>query len=118
MNTMPEDDINARIEAGRQAIELAREDEEMPARRVPPAVVAAGVGAALVGLGLIGWLIYRSRRRRNLVEQLQAALPGRVSDLRELGLGLRDRGFELGHEMRGRGAELREELRSRLKKAR
>jgi hypothetical protein len=71
-------------------------------RRVPPAVVAAGVGAAIVGLGLIGWLIYRSRRRRNLIEQLQATLPGRVSDLRDLGLGLRDRGYELGQEWRGR----------------
>jgi hypothetical protein len=104
MGTMPDDEINARIEAGRQQIELAREEElelEAP-RRVPPAVVAAGVGAALVGLGLLGWLIYRNRRRRNLIEQLQATLPGRVSELRELGIGLRDRGFELGHEMRGR----------------
>jgi hypothetical protein len=117
MSTMPEDDINARIEAGRQAIELARDDEQMEQRRVPPAVVAAGVGAAIVGLGLIGWLIYRSRRRRRLIDQLQAAIPGRVSDLRELGMGLRDRGLELGQEMRGRGGELRDELRSRWKKA-
>jgi hypothetical protein len=103
MGTMPDDDINARIEAGRQAIELAREDADVDeSRRVPPAVIAAGVGAAIVGLGLIGWLIYRNRRRRNLIEQLQAALPGRVSDLRELGLGLRDRGYEIGQEMRGR----------------
>jgi hypothetical protein len=103
MDTMPEDDINARIEAGRQAIDLAREDEGMDEpRRVPPAVIAAGVGAALVGLGLIGWLVYRSRRQRNLIEQLQASVPGRVSELRELGAGLRDRGYELGQEMRGR----------------
>jgi hypothetical protein len=117
MNTMPEDEIKTRIEAGRQAIEMAREDEMEEPRRVPPAVIAAGVGAAIVGLGLIGWMIYRSRRRRTLMAELQAALPGRVSELRELGLGLRDRGVELGHEMRGRGADLREELRSRLKKA-
>jgi hypothetical protein len=117
MGTMANDDINERIEAGRQQIEIAR-DEEMEPRRVPPAVVAAGVGAAIVGLGLIGWMIYRSRRRRNLIEQLQAALPGRVSDLRELGLGLRERGLELGHGMRGRGMVLRDELRERLKKAR
>jgi hypothetical protein len=117
MSTMPDDDINARVEAGRQAIELARDDEEIEPRRVPPAVVAAGVGAAIVGLGLIGWLIYRSRRRRTLLQQVHATLPGRVSELRELGLGLRDRGLELGQEMRGRGGELRDELRSRLKKA-
>jgi len=104
MGTMPDDDITARIEAGRQAIELAREEEEdMGApRRVPPAVVAAGVGAAIVGLGLLGWLIYRNRRRRNLIAQLQATLPGRVSELRELGVGLRDRGYEIGQEWRGR----------------
>ena len=117
MNTMPEDDINARVEAGRQAIELARDEEEAEPRRVPPAVVAAGVGAAIIGLGLIGWLIYRNRRRRTLIEQLQAALPTRVSDLKELGAGLRDRGLELGQEVRGRGGDLRDELRSRLKKA-
>lgn len=116
MGTMPEDEINARIEAGRQTIELAVEDEMQP-RRVPPAVVAAGVGAAIVGLGLIGWLIYRNRRRRNLIQQLQAALPSRVSDLREMGVGLRDRSVVLGQGMRGRGADLRDELRSRLKKA-
>ena len=116
MGTMPEDDINARIEAGRQTIELAHEDEMEP-RRVPPAVVAAGVGAAIVGLGLIGWLIYRSRRRRTLIQQLQAGLPSRVSDLRELGVGLRDRSVELGQGMRGRGVDLRDELRARLKKA-
>jgi hypothetical protein len=98
---MPEDDINARIEAGRQQIEMAR-DEEMEARRVPPAVIAAGVGAAVVGLGLIGWMIYRSRRRRTLVEQLQAALPSRVGELRELGLGLRDRGIDVTDELRAR----------------
>ncbi len=117
MSTMHEDEINARIDAGRQAIEMARHDEIEEPRRVPPAVIAAGVGAAIVGIGLIGWMVYRSRRRRTLVAQLQAALPGRVSELRELGLGLRDRGFELGHEVRGRGADLRDELRSRLKKA-
>ena len=116
MGTMPEDDINASTEAGRQTIELARE-EEMEPRRVPAAVVAAGVGAAIVGLGLVGWLIYRSRRRRTLIQQLQAALPTSVGDLRELGVGLRDRGVVLGQGMRGRGVDLRDELRSRLKKA-
>ena len=106
MNTMPNDDINARIEAGRQQMEIANDDEMAESRRVPPAVIAAGVGAAIVGLGLLGWMIYRSRRRRTLMEQLQATLPGRIDDLRELGLGLRDRGMDV-----------RDELRERLKKA-
>lgn len=117
MRNMPDDDINARIEAGRQQIEMAHDEETEEPRRVPPAVIAAGVGAAIVGLGLIGWMIYRSRRRRTLMAQLQAALPGRIDDLRELGVGLRERGLELGQEVRGRGTGLRDELRSRLKKA-
>ena len=120
MGTMANDDISGRFEAGRQQIEIARDAEadELEPRRVPPAVIAAGVGAAIVGLGLIGWMIYRSRQKRNLIEQLQAALPSRVSDLREMGLGLRERGLELSHEVRGRGMGLRDELRGRLKKVR
>lgn len=87
MGTLAEDDINERINAGRQAIEMSREEEmdDPYARRVPPGVVAAGVGVALVGLGLIGWMVYRSRRRRTLVQQIQAALPDRLRELRELG---------------------------------
>ena len=117
MTTMPNDDINARIEAGREEIEIARDEQTEEPRRMPPAVIAAGVGAAIVGLGLIGWMIYRSRRRRTLMEQLRTALPARIDELRELGGGLRVRGLELGHEVRGRGTDLRDELRSRLKKA-
>lgn len=87
MGTLAGDDINDRINAGRQTIEMSREDldDDMYARRVPPGVIAAGVGVALVGLGLIGWMVYRSRRRRTLVQQIQAALPDRLRELRELG---------------------------------
>ena len=93
MGTLADDDINDRINAGRQTIEMSHEDEmdDMYARRVPPAVIAAGVGMALVGLGLIGWLVYRNRRRRTLVEQIQAALPGRLREIRDVRLSdLRD----------------------------
>ena len=105
---MADDDISRRIDAGQRTIEMAREDmEETEPRRVRRAVVAAGIGAALLGIGLIGWMLYRSRRRRNLLEQLQATLPGRVSELRDLSETLRD-------ELRDRGGELRERLKKAL----
>lgn len=88
MGTLADDDINDRISAGRQTIEMSREDmddmEGQYAMRVPPAAVVAGLGVALVGIGVIGWLIYRNRRKRTLIEQIQASLPDRLRDLREL----------------------------------
>jgi hypothetical protein len=106
MGTLADDDINERINAGRQTIEMSSEDMEDPyAWRVPPGVIAAGVGVALVGLGVIGWMVYRSRRRRTLVEQIQAALPERLRDLRELGdVRMRDL------------RDVRDDLMERLKK--
>ena len=128
------DDINEQINAGRKTIAIATEDpgeDDMEPRRVPPAVVAAGIGAAIVGLGLLGWLIYRSRRRRTIVQQLRMALPGRVGDLREMGAGLpgrmsglRERSAErigdlreIGLERMGDVRSLRDEVRKRLRKA-
>jgi hypothetical protein len=117
MSTMA-DDINDQINAGRKTIAVASEDpDEMEPRRVPPAMIAAGVGAAVVGLGLLGWLIYRSRRRRNLIQQLQASLPGRVSELREMGAGRLGDLRDLGVERMGDVRSLRDEVRRRLKKA-
>ena len=52
---------------------------EMP--EVPPAVVAAGVVAAVVGLGIIGWMVFRRRRRPTIVKRLQDAIPGTVRSL-------------------------------------
>jgi hypothetical protein len=95
-------DINDKIDAGRRAIDVSREDEveEMETRRVPPVAVMAGAVAALVGLGVLGWMIYRSRQRRTLIRQIQDALPDYV---RELPDQVRD---------------LPGELRSRIKAAR
>jgi hypothetical protein len=88
MGTLADDDINDRINAGRQTIDMSPEDEidDSYARRVPPAVIAAGFGMALVGLGLVGWLVYRNRRRRTLIEQIQAALPDRLREIRDMRL--------------------------------
>ena len=85
---MEHDDINDRIEAGRKTIGIAQEPGldvgETEPQGIPPAVVAAGIGVALVGVGLLGWLFYRSRRRRTLIEQLRTSFPDRVRDARQL----------------------------------
>lgn len=114
------DDINEQVNAGRQTIAMASDEidemDEMEPRRVPTAVIAAGVGAAVVGLGLLGWLIYRKRRRHNVIQDLRTNLPVRASDLRDRGVerlgGLRDLGMERVGDVR----LLRDEVRKRLKR--
>jgi hypothetical protein len=78
MNTVT-DEIQGSIDAGRRTIERSLDDvKEM---ELPPAVIAAGVVAAVVGLGIIGWMVFRSRRRTTIVQRLQDAIPGSVRDL-------------------------------------
>ncbi len=87
MSTIAEQ-INDQITAGRRTIERSLNDVkdlEMP--DVPPVAIAAGVAAALMAFGVLGWLIYRSRRRKTIVQRLQDAVPDGV---RELPQGLRD----------------------------
>jgi len=80
MNTLT-DEIQGQISAGRRSIERSLDEvKEMELPEVPPAVVAAGVVAAVVGLGIIGWMVFR-RRRRTIVQRLQDAIPGPVRDL-------------------------------------
>ena len=82
MSTL-KNDINKQINAGRKSIERSIDDVkdlEMP--KLPPsALVAAGVVGAVVAVGIVGWLVYRSRRRRTLVQRLQDAIPDSVRDL-------------------------------------
>jgi hypothetical protein len=82
MNTLA-GEINTQINAGRKVIEHAfGELKDIDTRKVPPpALVAAGFATALVAVGIVGWMVYRSRRRRTLVERLQSALPDSVRDL-------------------------------------
>ena len=81
MNTLAEG-IQGQINAGRRTIERSLDEvKDMDMPEVPPAVVAAGVVAAVVGLGIIGWMVFRSRRRRTIVQRLQEAIPGPVRDL-------------------------------------
>jgi hypothetical protein len=80
MNTLT-DEIQGQISAGRRTIERSLDDvKDMELPEVPPAVVAAGVVAAVVSLGIIGWMVFR-RRRRTIVQRLQDAIPGPVRDL-------------------------------------
>ncbi|HET9781047.1 MAG TPA: hypothetical protein VFR33_04640 [Candidatus Dormibacteraeota bacterium] len=75
-------DIQDQIDAGRKTIERSLDDVrnmEMP--EVPPAVIAAGVVAAVVAVGVIGWLVFRNRQRRTLIQRLQDAIPGSVRGL-------------------------------------
>jgi len=112
------EDTDVEMDARQTVIAIATEDaEEMESRRVPPAVIAAGVGAAVVGLGLLGWLIYRNRRRRNVIQQLRSTLPVRMSDLRERGAERLGDLRHLGAERIGDARMLRDEVRRRLKKA-
>ena len=81
------DDISDRIEAGRRTMEEAEADAHRAGpnpRQMPSAGVMFGVGMAIIGLGVLGWMIYRSRRRQTLVRQLTAALPVvSLDDLRQ-----------------------------------
>jgi hypothetical protein len=83
-------DINDRIDAGRRSMDEAEAELATPeSRQMPSAGVMFGVGMAIIGLGVLGWMIYRSRQRRTLVQQLRSAMPtASIDDLRE-GLGER-----------------------------
>ena len=84
--------MNESIAAGRRTIELAEgEIEESAERRVPPVAVMAGVVAAVIGLGVLGWMIYRRRQRRNLIRQIQDVFPDYVDYVRDLPGEIRSR---------------------------
>ena len=74
--------MNDTIDKGRRTIELSEgEIDAMEERRVPPVAIMAGVVSAVVGLGVLGWMIYRRRQRRDLIRQIQDAIPDYVRDL-------------------------------------
>jgi hypothetical protein len=82
------DEINNQVSAGRHSIEKSlQEIRDLDMRQIPPAgflVAGLVVAAAVVG---VGWMVYRTRRRRTLVQRIQDALPEGVRDLPG---GLRD----------------------------
>jgi hypothetical protein len=82
---MLRNDVDERTKAGRTA--MNESDEEMveaQPRQLPPAPVMLGVGMAIIGLGILGWMIYRRRQQsRTLVQQLAERLPIALDDVRE-----------------------------------
>ena len=81
MNTMS-DDINSQISAGRRTIQRSLDDmPRMSMDQVPrPVLMATGIAVFVAAVG-VGWMIYRSRRRRTLAERLQGVLPESMSEL-------------------------------------
>lgn len=74
--------ISNQIAAGRERIQRSMEDmKDLDPGKVPPAAYVAAGMVGLLGLGVLGWMIYRSRRRRTLVQRLQEALPDKVREL-------------------------------------
>ena len=83
MKTMS-DDINSQISAGRRTIQRSLDDMPMSMDQVPrPVLMATGIAVFVAAVG-IGWMIYRSRRRRTLAQRLHDALPESMSDLPEV----------------------------------
>ncbi len=80
MNTIS-DDINSQISARRRTIQRTLDDMPMSMDQVPrPVLMATGIAVFVAAVG-VGWLIYRSRRRRTLAQRLHDALPESMSDL-------------------------------------
>lgn len=77
------DEVENQVSAGRKTIDRSLDDiKDFDMSDIPPgAFVAAGVVAGLVAVGIVGWMVYRSRRRRTLVQQIQDALPDSVREL-------------------------------------
>lgn len=83
MKTMS-DDINSQISAGRRTIQRSLDDMPMSMDQVPrPVLMATGIAVFVAAVG-IGWMVYRSRRRRTLAQRLHDALPESMSDLPEV----------------------------------
>lgn len=74
--------ISSQIAAGRERIERTMDEmKDLDVKRLPPAAYVAAGMVGLLGLGVVGWMIYRSRRRQSLVQRLQDALPDKVRQL-------------------------------------
>jgi len=76
------DEISNQIDAGRQTIERSiGELREMDIKKVPPAAYVAAGLFVVTRIALVGWMMYRNRRRRPLMQHLQDALHDAVREL-------------------------------------
>ena len=76
-------EVNERGIRGVEGPESAIAEPDDDTRQMPSAGVMLGVGMAIVGLGVLGWMIYRSRRRQTFIKQLTAAMPISLDELRD-----------------------------------
>jgi hypothetical protein len=75
--------ITNQMKEGRQTIRrsLGEIEEQIGTENMSRAgMVVAGVMVAALAVG-VGWMVYQRRRRRSLIERLQAAIPDAVKDL-------------------------------------
>jgi hypothetical protein len=77
-------DVNERVKVGRAMEESDEEMQEPETRQMPSAGIMLGVGMAIIGLGVLGWMIYRRRQQsRTLIQQLAHRIPVALDDVRE-----------------------------------
>ena len=60
----------------RDEIETAEDERRLETRQMPSAGVMVGAGMAIIGLGVLGWMIYRRRRQsQDMVRRLAGRIP-------------------------------------------
>ncbi len=76
------DEINSQITAGRRTIQRSMDDmPKLSVDEVPrPVLMATGMAVFVAAVG-IGWMVWRRRRQRTLVQRLQSALPDSVTEM-------------------------------------
>ena len=76
------DEMSSQVAAGKETIDRSLSDvKDFDVRRVPPGAFLAAGMVGVLAFGVVGWMIYRSRRRQTLVQRLQEALPDKVREL-------------------------------------
>lgn len=76
-------EITSQIKEGRKTVErsISEMQDEIGSENMSRAgMVVAGVMVAALAVG-VGWMVYQRRRRRSLIERIQAAIPDAVKDL-------------------------------------
>jgi uncharacterized iron-regulated membrane protein len=71
------DDADEKMGAGRKAAEDELDRAlDVGGAKMPAGIVAAGLVAAIVGVGVLGWMLYRRRRNAtSLSARLREAMP-------------------------------------------
>lgn len=60
----------------RDEIQAEQDERATDTRQLPSAGVMVGAGMAIIGLGVLGWMIYRRRRQsRDMVRRLAGLIP-------------------------------------------